>query len=255
MSLPQAILLSVIEGITEFLPVSSTGHLILAQHMLGIAESPMVASFTIIIQAGAIAAVGVLYAQTIIKHPKVIMPVLIAFIPTGIIGFFLYRTIKHVFLTTDVITVVALIAGGFVLMWFERFIDPPKTASLTDIQPKQALIIGIAQSISVIPGVSRAGATIVGSMAVGLRRTDAVRFSFLLAVPTIVAASVLDIAKSAHLFSQSDIYLIIIGTIFSCLSAIVAMRMFLSYLRNNSLQIFGVYRIVIGIVYALVYLR
>ena len=201
MTLLQAIILGVVEGITEFLPISSTGHLILASRLLGLAQTDFLKSFEIAIQLGAIASVVLLYWRRFLEL-NVLTRVLVAFIPTGIIGFALYRVIKTYLFDSDTVVLWALGLGGVVLIVFELLHRERDDAvdDVASISYSKAFLIGVFQSLSVVPGVSRAGATIVGGLILGLTRTTIVQFSFLLAVPTMLAATGYDLLKNASSF-------------------------------------------------------
>jgi undecaprenyl-diphosphatase len=180
-----AIILGLVEGITEFLPISSTGHLILTSQVLGIANSDFLKSFEIVIQMGAIGAVVALYFKKFFSIP-IIIRLICGFIPTAIIGFTLYPFVKGYLLGNTTIVVLALALGGLFLILFETFHHEADNVeqAITDITYKQAFLIGLFQSIALIPGVSRSAATIVGGLSLGLKRVTVVEFSFLLAVPT-----------------------------------------------------------------------
>lgn len=255
LSVPQTIILSVIEGITEFLPISSTGHLILATKLLHITESEFTKSFEIFIQLGAIMAVVSLYFKKIIQTPKILVPITIAFVPTAILGFIFYKTIKTYLLGNDMVVVSALSSVGLLLIIFEYFWNKSvkkATKSLASLTPREAICIGLSQSFSMIPGVSRAAATIVGGMIVGLSRKDAVEFSFLLAVPTMAAATGLDLVKSAYVFTTNELLILAIGFIVSWVAALIVIKAFVRFVKRATFVGFGVYRIAIAILYGLI---
>jgi undecaprenyl-diphosphatase len=185
MTLLQSIILGIVEGVTEFLPISSTGHLILASRLLGLTQTDFQKSFEIAIQLGAIASVVLLYWRRFLE-PNVLSKVLVAFVPTGLIGFALYRLVKTYLFDSDTVVLWALGLGGVVLIVFELLHREPDDAvdDVASISYSKAFLIGLFQSLSIVPGVSRAGATIVGGLILGLTRTTIVQFSFLLAVPT-----------------------------------------------------------------------
>lgn len=251
MSLIHALILGCLEGLTEFLPVSSTGHLILASQWLGIHTSEFTKSFEIIIQIGAIAAVGFLYARKIISLPGVLMKLGISFLPTVGIGLLMYPFVKSVLLTNGMFTAAMLVGGGLLMILLERTIFVGKRnepVGLTHITYRQAFLIGVIQSLSIFPGVSRAAATIVGGMTVGLTRSDAVEYSFLLAVPTILAAASLDIVKTdPQVFT--DWPTIIVGVIIAFATASVSVKWLIRFVKSNTFIPFGIYRIVIGFLY------
>lgn len=257
MTILQTFILSVIEGITEFLPISSTGHMILASTLLKIQETDFVKSFEIIIQLGAILAVLVLYWRKLLLNKKTLTNVVIAFVPTAIVGLVLYKFIKDVLLGNPWIVVWSLGIGGVLLILLEVF-HKDKTiqkGTIEDVTPAKAFIIGCAQSISVIPGVSRAAATIAGAMLVGLRRADAVEFSFLLAIPTMAAATGLDFVKSAKHFTGSQYELLGIGFVVAFLTALIVVRWFIGFVKKYTFIPFGIYRIAIALAFVFFVLR
>jgi undecaprenyl-diphosphatase len=243
-----AIFLSIIEGVTEFLPISSTGHMILAANLLKITETDFVKSFEIIIQLGAILAVAVIYFKKVISNfswwPKLIA----AFLPTAIIGLIFYKIVKNYLLGNVLIVVVSLFFGGIVLILIDKYIRE-KQLSISSISMKQAFIIGLFQSISIIPGVSRAAATIVGGLIVGLNRSEAVEFSFMLAIPTMAAATGLDLIKSSRHFTGMQYELLTIGLIGAFITAMIAVKSFLGYVKKHNFTVFGYYRIILSIFY------
>jgi undecaprenyl-diphosphatase len=257
MTLIHSIILSLIEGITEFLPISSTGHMILASNLLHIADSDFVKSFEIIIQLGAILAVLVLYWKKLLLNKDIFLRVCIAFLPTAIIGFVLYKFIKTVLLGNPWIVVVSLAIGGTILIILE-LLYKEKAESIKEIKnitPIQAFIIGIAQSFSIIPGVSRAAATIVGALMVGIKRDTAVEFSFLLAIPTMAAATGLDMIKSAKHFSGNEYMLLAVGLIGAFITALLVVKWFIGFVKNHTFIPFGIYRIILAITYYIFILR
>lgn len=251
MDILQAIILSIVEGISEFLPISSTGHLILASDILKVAQTDFVKSFEIIIQLGAILAVVVLYAKTLLEKRKMWLPLLAAFIPTAVIGFVLFKIIKQFLLGSTVITLWSLLIGGIILIIAEKLYkeQPHHVDDIGKLSLKKAALIGFIQSISVIPGVSRSAATILGGLFVGLKRKAAVEFSFLLAIPTMIAATGLDLIKSDFSFSSNEWVLLVVGFIGAFLTALLAIKYFLQYVRNHTFVAFGIYRIILAIVF------
>lgn len=251
----QTIILAIVEGITEFLPISSTGHLILAQKLLGIIPSEFTKSFSIIIQLSAILAVAILYAKKITGSKTLWKLIFIAFIPTGVLGFTLYRLIKDYLLDNVFITVLALLLGGIILFIVDRL---PKlnngSKTSQDLRTKNLLSIGLFQSLSMIPGVSRSAASIVGGLSSGLSRVEAVEFSFLLAIPTMAAATGYDLLKTGFSYSLNQYILILVGCVFSFISALFSVKIFTSFVAKNNLTIFAVYRILLAIIF-LVFFR
>ncbi len=257
MDIFQALVLSIVEGITEFLPISSTGHLVLTSEILKIPQTEFVKSFEIIIQLGAILAVVVIYWKTILQNTRVWKNILAAFIPTAIIGFALYRVIKHVLLGNDLVTLLALLIGGVVLIILELVYKEKEhhVEKIEDISLKNAFLIGLCQSISIIPGVSRSAATIMGALFLGTKRQTAVELSFLLAVPTMLAATGLDLVKSNFGFSGSEWLLLTVGFIGSFIAALFVVKWFLKFIQNNNFISFGVYRIVLSILFWLIVIK
>lgn len=253
----QAIILSIIEGLTEFLPVSSTGHLILASRFLNIAESEFLKSFEVIIQLGAIFAVVFLYKSIIFENSKLILKVIVAFLPAGFTGLILYKFIKEYLLSNELVTVVSLFTGGVILIIIEHLLKNKKNhlSDIKDISFKKSFFIGIFQSISIIPGISRAASTIIGGRLLGLNRETAVLFSFLLAIPTISAASIYDLTKNSLHFTTHEYGLLITGLACSFLVAYLTIKFFIKYIQNHSFISFGIYRIIIAILYWVFILR
>jgi undecaprenyl-diphosphatase len=253
MTILHACILSVIEGITEFLPISSTGHMILASTILKIQETEFVKSFEIIIQLGAILAVLVLYWKKLLLDKKILINVFLAFLPTACVGLVLYRFIKDILLSSPWVVVWSLGIGGILLIILEMVHKEKETTK--PMTPLQAFLIGCCQSLSIIPGVSRAAATIAGALLVGVKRNAAVEFSFLLAIPTMAAATGLDLTQSANNFSTSDYGILGIGFLGAFISATVVIRWFIKFVKNHTFIPFGVYRIGIAILYYLFILR
>jgi undecaprenyl-diphosphatase len=247
----QVTILSIIEGLTEFLPISSTGHLILASKLLGIAENEFVKTFEVAIQAGAILAIVVLYFNKLVKNTNLIKKLIVAFIPTAIVGFVFYPFIKGFLLGSSSVTLWALFLGGIVLILLEKVLPKKssKSIELEDISYQKSFLIGVFQSISIIPGVSRAAATIIGGLFSGLSRTQAVEFSFLLAVPTMFAATSYDLYKSASLFNQQNFLTLGVGFVLSFIFALVAVKFLINFVKKNDFTLFGVYRIALAILF------
>lgn len=247
----QVFILSLVEGLTEFLPISSTGHLVLTTKLLNIPQTDFVKSFEIIIQLGAVSAIVLLYWKTLLTKKVVWLKVLVAFLPTAVVGFTLYRLVKDILLGNTTITLLALFFGGVILIILELIYKEKDhhTDKIEDLTFKQAFLIGLAQSTSIVPGVSRAAATIIGGLFVGLKRKTAVEFSFLLAVPTMLAASGLDLIKSDFNFSQTEVIQLILGFIASFIVAILAVKFLLKFIQTHTFIPFGVYRIVLAILF------
>ena len=247
----QAVILSIVEGISEFLPISSTGHLVLATDLLKISQTDFVKNFEISIQLGAIASVVVIYFKTLTSDFKVWQKIVLGFIPTGILGFIFYDLIKEVLLGNLYVTLLALFLGGVILIILEKMYTEKQhhVESLDNISLKQAFLIGVCQSVSMIPGVSRAAATIVGGMFLGLKREAATGFSFLLAIPTMGAATVFDLLKADLNFSSNELFILLTGFLGSFITALLVVKFLTSYVKHHTFIPFGVYRIILTVVY------
>lgn len=257
MDLLNAFILGIVEGITEFLPVSSTGHLILAERFLQLPASEFWKSFTVFIQLGAILAVLLLYWRKLLLNWLTLKKIALAFLPTAIVGLALYPFIKQYLLGSVEVVLLALGLGGAALIIFEKKHKSSSlaVADITAISYPQSLLIGLAQSLAVIPGVSRAAATILGGLALGISRTTIVEFSFLLAIPTMAAATGLDLLKSGWAFSPSEWGILMIGFITSFLAALVAVRWLLRFVATHDFQSFGWYRIALALLTWFIFLK
>lgn len=251
------LILSIVEGITEFLPISSTGHLVLTARLLDVTQTDFVKTFEIVIQLGAILAAVVLYAKTLYKNRQLLNKLIIAFIPSAIVGFLGYNIIKDVLIGNESITAAALLLGGVALIVLERKIGEEKGTKITlkSMTIREAFLIGLAQSLSVIPGVSRAAATIMGGLLVGMNRRSAVEFSFMLAIPTMIVASGYDLSQSASSFTQQNLIHLLIGLATSFAIALVVMRWLLKFIQTNTFIPFGIYRIVLAVIFFFFILR
>lgn len=255
MTIVQAVILGITEGITEFLPVSSTGHLIIVERLLGIESTDAVKSFSIIIQLGAIGAALVVYWKTLVRSRRTCLLAIAGFVPTAILGAALHGAVKTYLLGSVSVAAWSLLIGGIVLIAFELLHDDTKAsvASVESMTLWQAVLTGAIQTLAVVPGVSRSAATIIGGMAQGISRKAIVEYSFLLAIPTMAGASVLDIAKSAGTLTQQDAGMIGLGFLVSFASAYVAIRWLIRFVQTHSLLAFGVYRIAVaGLLFAFV---
>jgi undecaprenyl-diphosphatase len=251
MNVFHAIILGIVEGVTEFLPVSSTGHLVLASHLLRLPQTAFLGTFEIAVQLGAIAAVVAVYRPAAFFRPKVLTRLLAAFVPTAVVGASAYHFIKGTLLASEPTVVLALGIGGLVLIAFERVFRPaPGPMTVEAMSHRQAFAIGMAQAVAIIPGVSRSAASVIGGMLAGLDRRTAVEFSFLLAVPTILAATALDVLQSP-IPSSGDLALLAVGAVAAFISALLAVRFFLKYVQTHSLSAFGAYRIILAALYAI----
>lgn len=261
-----AIILGVVEGLTEFLPVSSTGHLILTGYLLGLPNSDFLKTFEISIQLGAILAVAVIYFKSLFADRLVMIRILVAFLPTAVLGAVLYKIVKTVFLESYQLIAWSLLIGGAIIILFEwrrkKILKPEKVeqkksqklALVEEIDLKKSFWLGIIQSLAMIPGVSRSGATIIGGMALGVSRRNIVEFSFLLAFPTMLAATSLDIWKSRTVFDEHNFLLLAIGLIVAFLVAWASIKLFLGFIKKNTFTVFGIYRILIGILLLLFFI-
>ena len=261
MLLFKAAVMGIVEGLTEFLPVSSTGHLILAGSLIGFTDSTIKSAklFEIVIQAGAIVAVIIVYWQRVrealagaaggdARQRRFVLNVLIGFLPAAILGVLFSKAIKgHLFNAPVVAT--TFILGAFVILWAER--RPASTVrihSVDELGPLDALKVGLAQSLALVPGTSRSGATIIGGMLFGLSRKAATDFSFFLAIPILIGASVYSLWKERASLSAADAPVLVVGTLVSFVVAWVVVRWLLRYIATHSFVPFAWYRIAFGIV-------
>jgi undecaprenyl-diphosphatase len=251
-----SIILGIVEGITEFLPVSSTGHLILTSRLLGLEQTDFLKSFEIAIQLGAIFSIVFLYWKTFFKDFEALKRIFVAFIPTAVIGLALYKVFKQYFFS-DSIVVYSLFIGGIFLIIFELFYKEKEGAEneIREISYKKSFFIGVFQSIAIIPGVSRSAATIIGGLSMGIKRKAIVEFSFLLAVPTMFCATAYDLVKSVPHFAPGDVSSLLIGFIVSFVVALFSVKWLLKYIQKNNFIAFGVYRIVIALLFFIIILK
>lgn len=256
MNFLQTIILAVIEGLTEFLPVSSTGHMIIASSFMGIASDPFVKLFTIVIQLGAILSVVVLYFKRFFKSLDFYFKLLVAFIPAAVFGLLLSDKIDEL-LESPLTVAVSLVVGGVILLFVDKWFNNPVIEQEEDINYLTAFKIGFFQCLAMIPGVSRSGASIVGGMSLKLSRKAAAEFSFFLAVPTMFAATakkLFDFYKEGHTITTQEIQLLAVGNIIAFIVALLAIKSFIGYLNKNGFRMFGWYRIIAGlIIIALIY--
>ena len=249
MELIQAIILGIVEGVTEFLPISSTGHMILASKLMGLKQEEFLKSFEVVIQLGSILAVVVAFKDRIFKDLELWKRLIVAFIPTGILGLTLYKLIKSLFTPSTV--AYMLIIGGIIFILVELFYKEKEhhIEDVDQVSYKQALAIGLFQSLAMIPGTSRSGATIIGGLLIGLKRKAAAEFSFLLAVPTMFAATGYDLLKHYKEFDLSNIAALGIGFVTAFIVALVIIRWFLGFIKKHTFIPFGIYRIVVGVIF------
>jgi undecaprenyl-diphosphatase len=249
------ILLGIVEGVTEFIPVSSTGHLILAGALLGYDEQQW-AVFNVVIQLGAILAVVVLYWRTFLavltglvrgraESWRFVRNILVAFLPAAVIGLALHRQIEAM-LGSPTIVAVALIAGGFAILAVERFAPQGVEKGVADISLKQAVAIGFIQCLAMVPGVSRSGASILGALALGVERRTAAEFSFFLAIPTMLGASTLELVKNHDDLGAAGPTGIAIGFVVSFIVAILVIKWFIGIVSRRGFAPFAWYRIAVG---------
>jgi len=253
MDIFQSIIIGIIEGITEFLPISSTAHMVLAAKVMNIPQTDFVKSFEIIIQFGAILSVVVLYWKRFLVDMESLKRILAAFVPTAVIGFLLYKLIKSFLIENLVIIVWALVLGGLFLIVFEMFHKEKETAheDISTIPYSKCIAIGLFQAVAIIPGVSRSAATIIGGLLLNLKRTTIVEFSFLLAVPTMLAASMLDMLKSAPSFTPDQFGVLAAGFAVSFIVALISIKFLMSFIKKHTFIPFGVYRVLIAVFFTL----
>ena len=250
MNIFDSVILGVIEGVTEFLPISSTAHMIIASKLLELKQSESMVAFEVIIQLGATLAIMLIYLDKInLKKVNLWIKVMSAFFPLAIIGFLFRHQIKELF--TVATSAYMFIIGGiifFIIEYFYKRKDEKKMVhNVENVTLKQALIVGFAQVFALIPGTSRSGATIVGGMLSGLTRKTAADFSFLLAIPTMLAASGYEFLKNLHTFTTINGTILAIGFITSFFTAYISVKLFLKFVEHYSLEWFGAYRIIFGL--------
>ena len=251
----KAALLGLVEGATEFIPVSSTGHLIVASHWLGLVDE-RAKTFDIFIQLGAILAIVWIYRARLMgslanvredqASRGLFINLMIAFLPAAVVGFLTHDWIKSRLFNPAVVA-VALVIGGIVILMMERWTPRSTVSDVNQVSARTALGIGLAQVLSLIPGTSRSGATIMGGYALGLSRTAATEFSFFLAIPVMLAATTYDLAKSWSVLGTSDIPMFAVGFVVSFVSAVVVVKAFLAYVSRHSFALFAWYRIAFGL--------
>lgn len=260
--LAKAAVMGLVEGATEFIPVSSTGHLILASDWLGFDAWHGAGTFEVFIQLGAILAVVWLYRAKILgvvatlpreeKSRRLAMNLVIAFLPAAIVGFFAHDFIKDKLFNPAVVA-VALVVGGVLILLIESWHRPVVTETVDDVRPKEALGVGLAQLLSLIPGTSRSGATIMGGVSLGLSRVAATEFSFFLAIPVMFAATLYDLYKARDLLSAADAPVFAVGFVVSFVSALLVIRWLLRFVASHSFRGFAWYRIVFGVILLAIY--
>lgn len=245
MNILQSIILAIIEGITEFLPVSSTGHLILGSTYFGIEHDEFTKLFTIVIQLGAILSVVVLYFKRFFQTIEFYFKLLVAFIPAVVLGLLFSKKIDAL-LENPVTVAVSLLLGGIVLLKVDDWFGNSEN---TEVTYAKGFKIGLFQCLAMIPGISRSGASIVGGMSQNLSRTAAAEFSFFLAVPTMLGATVkkcYDFYKDGYVLTDDQINLLVIGNVVAFIVALLAIKSFIGFLTKHGFKVFGYYRIVLG---------
>jgi undecaprenyl-diphosphatase len=247
----QTVIFGIVEGITEFLPISSTGHLILTGHIMGLDQTSFLKSYEIVIQFGAISSVMMLYWRSLLVNIEILKRVMVAFIPTGILGLALYKIIKKYLLASTAVVLWSLLIGGIFLILFELLHKEREDAieDLSRIPYCTSVLIGLFQAIAMIPGVSRSASTIVGGLVLGLKRKTIVEFSFLLAVPTMLAATGLDLIKNFSDFSLGQIQFLLIGFVVSFFAGLLGVKYFLSFIKKHTFIPFGIYRIILVVLF------
>lgn len=249
MTLLDAAILGIVEGITEFLPISSTGHLILASHLLGLEHTSLLGTFEIAIQLGAILAVVAHYWQRLLE-PALVAKLAAAFVPTALVGFLVYPFFKDVLSGNVQVVVWSLLAGGIALIAFD-YLKREEAGTIESLSYAQCALLGLCQSVAIIPGVSRSAATIIGGELLGMSRLAVVEFSFLLAVPTMAAATGYDIYKQASAFSSDDLLMLATGFATAFVVASLSIRWLLGFVRTHGFASFGAYRIALALIFLL----
>ena len=248
----ESIVIAIVEGLTEFLPISSTGHMIIAERLLAVQETDFVKVFTVAIQLGAILSVLVLYWRKFFNfngwhfYAKLIIGV----VPALALGFLFSKKIDAM-LDSATTVAIALLIGGIILLFVDKFFTKPLIKSEVDIKPMNAFMIGMWQCLAMIPGVSRSAASIIGGMQQRLTRSEAAEFSFFLAVPTMLAATgykLLKYSKEAGSFTNEEIKLLAVGNVVAFIVAIVAIKFFINFVKKYGFKVWGIYRIVVGVI-------
>lgn len=249
MSYIDAIILAIVEGLTEFLPVSSTGHMVIVSALLGINELEITKIFNVNIQFGAILAVVVLYRKKFFNLTdfNFYLKLFVAFIPAAVFGLLLSDLIDAM-LENVVVVAISLILGGFVLIFIDNYFQNPDFHKEKEVTFKTSLLIGFFQCLAFVPGVSRSAATIIGGMTQKLSRKLAAEFSFFLAVPTMFAASGYKLAKGYSQIQVADVEILIVGNAVAFIVGIIAIKFFINFLTKHGFKYFGYYRILVGII-------
>ena len=246
MNILQAVILAIVEGITEFLPVSSTGHMIIASAVMGITQSPFTKVYIVSIQFGAILSVVVFYFKRFFKDFDFYIKLFFAFIPAVILGLLLKKKIE-LLLENVWVVAITLLLGGIVLIFIDKWFAKTEASPENEITYKKSFIIGIFQTMAMIPGVSRSAATIIGGLTQKLDRKTAAEFSFFLAVPTMFAATIKSLYDDKDLLLDTNLYMLAIGNLVAFIVAIIAIKFFIDFLTRHGFKIFGYYRIILGL--------
>lgn len=252
MTIVESIIISIVEGLTEFIPISSTGHMIIAEKLLGVIDDDFTKVFTIAIQLGAILAVVVLYWKKFfdLNNWKFYVKLLVGVIPAIILGLLFSKKIDALLESTTTVA-VALLAGGVILIFVDKFFTRPRIQSEKQVSYVNSFTIGIWQCLAMVPGVSRSAASIIGGMQQKLTRSAAAEFSFFLAVPTMLAATgykLLKFYKENGGFSGEEIKLLAIGNVIAFVVAMIAIKFFIEFLKKHGFRIWGIYRVILGII-------
>ena len=252
MNIIHSFVLGVVEGVTEFLPISSTAHLIITSKLVGISQTEFIKFFEVFIQSGAILSVVIMYFKFLLNHKELVIKIFVSFIPTAVIGFILQKLIKNVFFESYYLIIGSMSLIGVAFLVFEFLVKKEKISlkkSIKDLSYKEAFFTGLGQSLAVVPGVSRAGIVMLTMMGQGYKRSEAAMYSFMLAIPTIFAASLFDLIKFdlKQLSDNSNLLFLIVGFITSFIFAYISISWLIDFLKKNSLIIFGVYRIILAI--------
>lgn len=253
MEIYQAVLLGIVEGVTEFLPISSTFHLIFTSQILGLEQTEFLKFFTVFIQAGGILAVLFIYGKELWQNHGLVKKISLSFIPTSILGFLLYKLVKGTFFESNWLMLAVFILFGLIFIFYERYLQKNPKAIDKDLQElswQQSLLIGAFQTLAIIPGVSRSGAVILIMLLLGQKRANAAKYSFLLAVPTIFGSAGLDLIKTINTVSLngSEVVATAVGFFVSFVVALAVLRWLIGYLQKNSLAVFGYYRLGSGLI-------
>lgn len=249
MTLVQAIILAIIEGLTEFLPVSSTGHMIIGSALMGLEPSPFLKLFLIVIQLGTILSVLVLYYKRFFQSISFYIKLVIAAIPASILGV-LFNDYIDAALESPLVVAITLVLGGVLLLFVDKWFNKPKVEDIEQVNYKKSFMIGVYQCLALIPGMSRSASTIVGGMTQGLTRKLAAEFSFFLAIPMMFGASLIKLLKffkDGNTFSGAEIQLLVVGNVVGFIVAIIAIKSFIGILTKYGFKAFGWYRIVVGL--------